>query len=192
MSDLRQLTYTHRDVVRAPPSVTWAILMDSIRNPTKYIPGMSDVTLLNERERYIERKAKMGGVMACHDLISWDPNLMTIVHRDHAAHPESCGYVLTAVLPDPTQKYAYEFAGQDEATTEGDTCFLDFTLVMTAKAGMTKESFEECSEALPQMLLASHTNVRQQAESISQNSNKKVDSVAQDSQQAAAEQSVRG
>jgi hypothetical protein len=164
MSDLsRQITFTYRDLVQAPPSVVWSFLMEAIRNPAICVPAARDVAIFNEGDRYLERTWKLGDVMQRHDVTSWDPNVMTIMHRDHASLRGSSGFFLITLLPDPAQQN--EFAGgQDKATNEGDTCFLDFTLAMTAKPAMPAEAVEGCRQHMPEMIVESHHIVKQQAE----------------------------
>jgi hypothetical protein len=165
MADLsRNIIVTKRDIIQASPSAMWGLILDQMRNPAKYIPDVSDVTIVKEEQYFVERKFTLGGELPMHDIISADPNIMSMVQRAHASHPLLSGFVCATVLPDPTAQD--EFVGQ-ERSSEARTCFFDLTMTFTAKPAMTQEDFKICRDKMRHALVDSYEVARRHVEDLS-------------------------
>jgi hypothetical protein len=162
MADLsRRVLVSHREVVRAPATMVWSLLLEKIRSPEKYVPGVTDVSVLREwGTHFVERKMK-AGPSTMHEIISADPNVMSVVFRTHASHPVLSGFVSNTVLPDPTTEE--ELAGRVDGK-EPDTCLLDFTMNLTAKSSMPQEAFEAMREKMGDAIVKAVQTTKKHAE----------------------------
>jgi hypothetical protein len=171
----RQIFINRRERVLAPPTVAWSLLLDEIRNPNHYIPGVTDVSFPHEGgTHFVERKMKIG-VIECHEIISADPNVMSVVHRSHASHPVFTGFVSTTVLPDPESDE--ELVGH-VGGKEPDSCVLDFTIVMSAKPAMPMKQVEEARSLMSDAVGKTLQYTRRHAEEISHHHFKGVEGAA--------------
>jgi hypothetical protein len=163
MSDLltRRVLVTQRDIVHAPPSVMWAIMMDEMRNPAKYIPRVTDVTIIRDGTTFVERKMTLDGE-ELHEIVSLDPNVLSLVHRVHASHPAFSGFVSCTVLPDPASTEEFGAVGH----AEDRTCYVDFTMTLTAKASLPQDAFKAAREKFRDSLLQSSEMTKQCAERL--------------------------
>jgi hypothetical protein len=127
----------------------WAVLLEAMRDPAKYLPDVSDVSISNETKYFNERKSTVRGLGALHTLNSADPAIMSIVRRLHASHPTFTGFTTTTVLPDPTS--AQEWVGQS-GLEEPTTCVLDLTLSYTAKPGVPAEDVHAARTTIQEVM----------------------------------------
>jgi hypothetical protein len=142
MNDLsRRILVSHRDVIRASPKLVWSMVLEKIRTPEKYVPGVSKVTILREGgPHFIERKATVGST-TMHQIISADDHVMSVIYRTHSSHPTFTGYVSNTVLPDPASEK--DFAWGEGDGPEATTCVLDVTMNLSAKPTVSDESVAE-------------------------------------------------
>jgi hypothetical protein len=160
----RHVFATHREVVMAPPTLVWTLLLDQIHSPENYLPGVTYSSVFNEfGTHFVDRKVKLGDKIEWREIVSADPNAMTVLYRAHAEDPAFSGFVSTTILPDPHSQD--DFAGQVNGR-EPETCFLDHTMSLTAKPGMPQEAFAAARKVLPATLLKSFEATKHQAERL--------------------------
>ena len=105
----------HCTKVNAPPAVLWQVLVDKVRRPDKYVPGVKqeNVTVVQEfSELAIERKMTLGGNLI-HEYINADPQTSTVVYKS-MPNPAMRGFVTNTMYVEP---------GPD-----GDAVYLDYTM----------------------------------------------------------------
>jgi len=68
--------------VDAPPKVLWEKLVQKIRRPDLFVPGVTNVEVVKEfSELSIERKMTVGGEKVVHELITADPLTQQVVFK---------------------------------------------------------------------------------------------------------------
>lgn len=66
----------------APPKVLWEKLVQKIRRPDLFVPGVTNVEVVKEfSELSIERKMTVGGEKVVHELITADPLTQQVVFK---------------------------------------------------------------------------------------------------------------
>jgi hypothetical protein len=149
MTDASRIIVSVRETIHAPPTTVWQLMLEAMRDPAKYVPLLSDVSISNQTKYFNERKSTIRGLGVIHTLNSADPAMMSVVRRLHASHPTFSGSNITIVLPDPTS--AQEWDGQS-GLEEPTTCVLDFTLSYTAKPGVPLEEVQAARKTIQEVV----------------------------------------
>mmetsp|Transcript_3247 Transcript_3247/g.7211 ORF Transcript_3247/g.7211 Transcript_3247/m.7211 type:complete len:174 (-) Transcript_3247:137-658(-) len=141
----RSILCSHRETVAAPPSLAWKMLLEKIRRPDLYVPGVKSVEVVKEfSANSIERKM-MAGDKLIHEIIGADEATLTVVFRMHQSHPILSGFVTNTVLP----LEAEVGGGLPEGEKEATACVLDYTMCWEAKPGAPEAAVKEMQEMLP-------------------------------------------
>ena len=143
---------SHREVVQCPPRIVWGLLLEKIRNPAKFVPGVTNVEVVKELGEWsIERKmtAPTGNVI--HEFIGADPTTQTVIFRNHESDPMFYGFVTNTVLPIQNSE---------------DTCILDFTFNWTAKEGVDEAKAKEIAAVMPGMIPLAVKKTKEHAEEV--------------------------
>ena len=147
----RQVLVSHRVDVNAPPLVVYEHLLSKIREPQRFVPGVTDVQILQEFGPHaVERKMRLPNGKVAHEVIGADPTTMTVVFRLCPGGPFS-GFVSNTVLPPPT--------GDDKS------CLLDFTMNWHAVDGsMSEEEAHNYQDAMASAIVAAVVQTKAVAE----------------------------
>ncbi|CAE7380575.1 unnamed protein product [Symbiodinium natans] len=141
----RTILCSHRELIAAPPSLAWKMLLEKIRRPDKYVPGVTSVEVVKELGGHsIERKMTAGGKVI-HEIIGANETAMTVVFRMHQSHPILSGFVTNTVLPHEAEVGG----GALEGDQEPSTCLLDYTMCFEAKPDAPEEAVKQMQEMLP-------------------------------------------
>ena len=150
---------SHREVVKAPASVVWRLLLDKIRRPDKYVPGVEKVEVVAELgPDSIERKMWTGDGKMIHEIIGADATTRTVIFRSHATHPVFSGFVTNTVLP---AEGSAEPVGADVEPAE---CILDYSLNWSPKAGAPEQAVSAAREAMPKSIRGAVIGTKKLAE----------------------------
>jgi Domain of unknown function (DUF1857) len=116
--------------VNAPKAVLWEKLLDKIRRPDKYVPGVSNVEIVEERgDLSVERKMQQGARVV-HEYITADPFTLTVTFKTAPDDPSYRGFVTNTVFEEDGQVY------------------LDYTLNWMGKTPEAKDMQAAAEEAI--------------------------------------------
>jgi hypothetical protein len=161
----RNIFLTHREIIRAPPSAMWAVLVEEMRDPARFATGISDVSIISDKTNFVERKFDVAGAGNVHTFVSADPTILTVIRREHASHAAFAGFGSTTVLPDPNSQDELCGKAADELN-EPATCVLDMTMSLTAKPGFPHEALKEARSTMRETVLSSFEAMKKQAEGV--------------------------
>jgi hypothetical protein len=140
---------SHREVVNVPPAFLYSVLLDKIRHPEKFVPGVKDVEIVQEfAPNAVERIMHLGD-KTIHEIIGADDMTYTVTFRMHADHPVFAGFVTNSVLPHPDT--TAEIFPKQPGAEEQHSCLLDFTMNWTAKREIPADKFEAMTKELTSM-----------------------------------------
>ena len=164
--DFNGVFVSHREHVAAPPSVVWGLLLEKIRHPEKFVPGVTDVEVVRElgSRHAIERKMVAGGTTRIHEIIAADPVTMTVTFRHHASNPIFSGFVTNTVLPAGAEEVGP--AASAEGAEEPQQCILDFTMNWYAKPAAPAEVVRGASENMPHAIRGAVQATKKAAEDL--------------------------
>ncbi|CAE7767516.1 unnamed protein product [Symbiodinium sp. CCMP2592] len=156
-SQTRTILCSHREVVFAPPSLAWKMLIEKIRRPDKYVPGVTSVEVVKELGgNSIERKMTAGGKVI-HEIIGADATAMTVIFRMHQSHPILSGFVTNTVLPHEGELGG----GATEGEKEPESCVIDYTMCWEAKPGAPEDAVKQMQEMLPKSCVNAVTHAKE-------------------------------
>jgi hypothetical protein len=117
--------------VNAPASVVWDKLVQKVRRPDLFVPGVTNVEVVRDiSELSIERKMTVEGGKVVHELISADPLTKTIVFKHHEGDDMYRGVVINTLFE------------------EGSEVFLDYTMNWYFKNGTGPQNQEAMQETI--------------------------------------------
>lgn len=115
------LLTSHQEFVNAPVEKIWQLLIDKIKHPDKYVPGVKEVVILEEQNHLVHRRmllSKDGIEKSIEEFITWSEETKTVIFKlvnDRLFD----GYVINQILEC------------------GDKVLLDYTLNWTLKEGVS-------------------------------------------------------
>jgi hypothetical protein len=115
--------------IDAPAHVVWDKLVDKIRRPDKYVPGVTNVEIVDDiNELCVERKMSLGEKIV-HEHITADPLTKTVVFK-MLSNPTFRGFVINTLYEDDGKVY------------------LDYTMNWHAKDAPGPDSQAEMEQAI--------------------------------------------
>lgn len=107
----------HREKINVNPEKLWAMMLEKMRHPDKYVPGIVRVEILNDYDEFnIERSMETIHGKVIHELISADKFTKTVIFKSFHDTMYS-GFVSNTIFE------------------EEDGVYLDYTLNWTLKPG---------------------------------------------------------
>lgn len=111
MSSLSPIVAVHREPVAAPATGLWSHMVDKVRRPDKYVPGVTNVEVIQEHGPHtIERKMTLPTGAVVHEIIHADPTTMHVVFKAMPDDANVTGYVTNTVYVDAAGAVSLEYA----------------------------------------------------------------------------------
>lgn len=96
----------HRVPVQAPVDRLWALMVEKIRAPQRFVPGVETVEVVREfGPLSIERRMQAGGTLV-HELITADPTTLSVMFK-LVGDQRYRGFVLNLIYPGDVPELEY-------------------------------------------------------------------------------------
>jgi len=96
----------HRVAVNAPVDRLWALMVEKIRAPQRFVPGVEAVEIVRDLGPLsIERRMQVGGTLV-HELITGDPATLSMMFK-LIGDQRHRGFVLNIIYPGDVPELEY-------------------------------------------------------------------------------------